>query len=62
MQLDMLYNLCINLKTLRRNVAIIHKSKIFKFVNKLLNRLLIFSILCNSQEIVFIIQKFRVAN
>jgi len=62
MQLDMLYNFCINLKTLRRDVVVIHESKISKFVKKLSSRLLIFTILCGSQEIEFTIQKFRIAN
>jgi len=62
MQLDMLYNLCKNLKTLKYNVVVIHKSKISKFVKKLSSRLLIFIILCSSQEIEFIIQKLRVAS
>jgi len=62
MQLDMLYNFCINMKTLRRDVVVIHESKISKFVKKLSSRLLIFIILCDSQEIEFIIQKFSVAS
>jgi len=62
MQLDMLYNLCINLKTLRCDVVVIYKSKVSKFVKKLSSRLLIFIILCNSQEIEFTIQKFRIAS
>jgi len=35
----MLYNLCINLKTLKRDVVVIHKSKISKSVKKLSSRL-----------------------
>jgi len=62
MQLDMLYNLCINLKTLRRDVVVIHESKISKFVKKLSSRLLIFIILYDLQEIECTIQKFRVAS
>jgi len=62
MQLDMLYNLCINLKTLRCDVVVIHKGKISKSAKKLSSRLLIFTILCGSQEMEFTIQKFRVAS
>jgi len=61
-ELSMLYNLCINLKTSKRDFVVIHEGKIFEFAKKPSSRLLFLQFCAIRKKLSLLHKSLRVAS